>query len=305
MFLSLTLAALAQYQAGPLPTAPYGLPNSQAFSSSHSQSGMASLETFESYVLPTSGGAENIGTVYLDDSTITGTGQGPGLVLSGAFYSCAGGSLQWNDDTYFGLPTKTFLANSGDGTLAIGYASPQSSISMSLHAFSGFGDTAVVTAYDASGAVVDTTGPVGVPGPTGVPVTLSGAGILRVLITGVHSWSPIIDNHDFAAGGGTLQLSILGPCPGVNSVTINGGTPGAACQIGYAFGTGSFVIPAGPCAGTVTGLDASATALPTTYFFDAAGQINFNQFIPAAACGAVFVQALEIGTCNLSNVVSL
>ena len=305
MLLTLTLSLLPQFTGTPQQVAPYGLPHSGPVApQSQGQGNPAVVEDFEAYTVAI-GFAENIGSLFLDETTITGTGQGPGLTLGDCFYSCAAGSLQWNGDTYSGLPTKTFLANSGDSTLSVGYTSPQSSVTFGLHTFSGFPDVATVVAYDASGTIVDTE-TVSVPGPGSVPVNLTGTGILRVEIIGTYPWSPIIDDHDYDGGsGGTLQLSISGPCPGVNAVTINGGTPGAPCKIGYAFGTGSYVIPAGPCAGTVTGLDASATALPTTYFFDAAGQINFNQFIPAAACGAVFVQALEVGTCNLSNVVAL
>lgn len=304
MFATLTLALLPQL-AQELPLAPYGLPLGSASAQAHSLPGPAVIEDFEAYAISPSA-AENIGSLYLDEFVITGTGQGPGLVASGAGYAATAGSLQWNGDGYFGLATRTFLSNSGDGLLTIRYASPQSSVTVNLHAFSGYGDTAEVVAYTSTGTFVDSSGPLAVPDPTPVPATVSGTGIGYIEIRGTYSWSPIIDLHDYDGGGsGTLQLSIVGPCPGLNTVTINGGIPGNVCRVLYAFGTGSFTIPSGPCAGTVLGLDSSVSIYNGPFTFDASGQVIFSASIPAAACGSVWVQAIEVGTCNTSNVVPL
>lgn len=308
MFLTLALSLLPQFTAGPQQVAPYGLPNTTpAAPQSQSFGGPAVVEDFEAYVVPV-GSAEGTGSNVIFEGTITGTGQGPGLVLPGCSYYCdVSGQIQWNGDSYFGLNTKKILANSSDARLGIRYYDLQSSVSLNLHAFDGFPDTAIVDAFDGTGTLVATTGPVAVPDSSPVPVTLSGTGISRVEINGLsYPWSPIIDNHDYDFGTSCgLQLSIVGPCPGVNTITINGGTPGAPCKVGYAFGLGSYVIPGGPCAGTMLGLDASVTPLPGTWFFDGAGQIVFNQFIPGGACGNVYVQAIEIGLCCTSNVVAL
>jgi hypothetical protein len=308
MFLTLTLALLPQFTAGPQQLAPYGLPHTSPVSpQSQSFGGPAVVEDFEAYLIA-AGSAENTGSSVIFDGTITGTGQGPGLVLPGCSYYCdASGQIQWNGDAYFGLSTKKILANSSDQRLGIRYYDLQASVSLNLHSFDGYPETATVNAFNSSGALVDSTGPVSVPDASPVPVTLTGPGISRVEINGsAYPWSPIIDNHDYSTSASCgLQLSIVGPCPGVNTITINGGTPGAPCKIGYAFGLGSYAIPAGPCAGTLLGLDATATALPGTWFFDGGGQIVFTQFIPAGACGNVFVQALEIGACCTSNVVAL
>lgn len=307
MILTLALSLLPQFTATQQPVAPYGLPNSGSVAAqSNTSGGPAIIEDFELYVIGV-GSAENIGALSLDSTTVTGTAQGPGLVAAGVFYSANTNSMQWNGDTYFGLPTKTILANGSDGTMYCGYALPQSSVSFTIHAFSGFADTAVVNGYDTSGTLVATSGAVNIPGPTGVPVTISGPGIQRVTISGTYSWSPIIDNNDFDGGTSCgLQLSIIGPCPGVNSVTVNGGVPGNLCYLGYAFGLGAYTIPGGPCVGTVLGLDASVTPVTGSPFtFDASGQVLFSAFVPAGACGAVYVQAMESPTCCTSNVVAL
>ena len=303
MLLTLALSLAPQFSTGPQPVAPFGLPHTQPSAPiSQGSGGPAIIEDFEAYSVGV-GSAENIGSTFLDETTITGTGQGPGLTVAGTFYSCTGGSLQWNGDTYFGLPTKTFLANSGDSTLYVGYALPQASVGFGLHAFSGFADTATVEAYDTSGSLVDTV-TVNVPGPATVSVTLTGPNIQRVIIRGTYSWSPIIDDHDFDSGSGCgLQLSATGSCPGAMTFTVNGGAPGDPCKFGYAFGTGSFVIPSGPCAGTVTGLDGTATPVPGTFVFNVAGQVNQTFFIPPGACGAVYVQAINLADCCTSNVI--
>jgi hypothetical protein len=307
MILTLALSLLPQFTAAPQPVAPYGLPNSGSVAAQRkSNGGPAVIEDFEAYAIG-AGGAENISTLTLDSTTITGTGQGPGLVLPGVLFQCIAGSLQWNGDTYFGLPSKTFLANSGDSTLFCSYATPQASVSFGLHAFSGFPDTAIVDAYDSLGTLVDTTGPVNVPGPTTVPVTLTGPDIQRVVITGIYSWSPIIDDNEFDTGTLCgLQLSIIGPCPGMNNVTVSGGVPGNLCFLGYATALGAYTVPGGPCAGTVLGLDASVTLVPGSPFvFDASGQVLFSAFVPAGACGAIYVQAMEDPSCCISNIVAL
>lgn len=57
------------------------------------------LEDFETYVVPAVG-YENTQVSYLDEHTITGSGQGPGLVASGCACSGNGGTWQWNGAGY-------------------------------------------------------------------------------------------------------------------------------------------------------------------------------------------------------------
>ncbi|MAW59471.1 MAG: hypothetical protein CMJ94_01405 [Planctomycetes bacterium] len=308
MLLSLTISMMAQFSASPQQPAPFGLPSPNSSAGAISlQQGPAVVEDFEAYTIAV-GSAELTGSSVIFEGTITGTGQGPGLVLPGCSYYCdPSGSIQWNGDTYFGLDTKKILATVSDARLGIRYYTPQASVSMNLHAFDGFPDNALVEAYDSTGALVDTVGPLVVPDSSPVPITLTGPNIARVEINSLsYPWSPIIDNHDYDTGTSCgLQLSASGSCPGPMTFTVNGGAPGDPCKFGYAFGTGSYVIPGGPCGGTVTGLDATATPLPGTYFFDGAGQVNQTFFVPPAACGAVYVQAINLADCCTSNVIAL
>lgn len=308
MLLTLTLSLFSQFTPFPQLLPASGPPQGGSVAASDSTTGgLAVIENFETYVVPV-GSSELTGSNVIYEGTITGTGQGPGLVLPGCSYYCSStGQLEWTGDSYFGLASKKLMASVSDRQLAIRYYDLQTSVNFNLHALDGFPDVARIDAFDGTGSLVASVGPISVPDSSPVPVTVSASSISRIEINGMaYPWSPIIDDHDYDFGTSCgLQLSITGPCPGVNTITINGGTPGNPCKLGYAFGLGSYVVPSGPCAGTTLGLDATATPIPGTWFFDGAGQIIFSMFIPPAACGTVFVQALEIGPCCTSNVVAL
>lgn len=110
--------------------------------------------------------------------------------------------------------------------------------------------------------------------------------------------------EDHATAG--IELRIIGPCPGVVTVTVAFGVPFQTCHVGWAWTTGSYVVPSGPCAGTVLGLGAPVTPVPGSPFtFDALGQVAFTATVPAIACGNVWVQALQSPTCCTSNVIAL
>ncbi len=102
-------------------------------------------------------------------------------------------------------------------------------------------------------------------------------------------------------GGGGLSLTITGACPGNVTLTADNATPGANVAFIYAFGPGSVSIPSGPCAGTVLGLNRTATLLRAVRA-DGSGTARTSGTAPPAACGRVFVQALDISNCATSNV---
>ncbi|MFG0329051.1 MAG: hypothetical protein ACF8PN_04045 [Phycisphaerales bacterium] len=107
------------------------------------------------------------------------------------------------------------------------------------------------------------------------------------------------------AGGGDPTLSVDGVCPGVMTFTAENMTPDGNVAFIYAFGTGSQTIPAGnPCAGTQLGLDRSAQ-LGATQRADGSGVAVVMPNVPAAACGRVFIQALDLSSCGTTNVVGL
>ncbi|MFG0329497.1 MAG: DVUA0089 family protein [Phycisphaerales bacterium] len=107
----------------------------------------------------------------------------------------------------------------------------------------------------------------------------------------------------FVSGGPTLAVS--GSCPGVMDLTVTGATPGGRVAFLYAFGTGSQSIPPGnPCEGTTLGLN-SSVQLGATANADANGEATVSPNVPAGACGRVFIQAIDLDSCNTTNVEAL
>jgi len=102
-----------------------------------------------------------------------------------------------------------------------------------------------------------------------------------------------------------LDLSVAGTCPSDVLISVNGCTPNGSVALLYAFGQGSFVIPGGlPCAGTMLGLD-STVAVGSVMTADANGQATLNTVVPEGACDVVFLQALDVTNCMISDVVQL
>lgn len=259
----------------------------------------AQTDDFEAYVVGY-GGAENIGSLVLDENTVTGTGQGPGLVADGCVYSCAGNSLQWNGPGWFGQPSKDLLANSGDGRLTLTYDSPVSSMSLELFAFSGFPDTTVVTVFNSSGATLSTT-TVSVPGSTPVPFAFSGADIKTVTIQStVYGWSTIIDNHSYG-GAPVFTLAKSGTCPGGMTLTTTNGTASSAVAVLHG-AAGSFTKPSGTCAGLTLGI--ASPKLGAIIGSNGSGAASLSFGAMAGWCGRT-VQAVDISTCTASNTITL
>ena len=308
LLLSPMLVLLAASAGAQQQVAPYGQPNSSLpgfsdFSSGGQTHRASTTEDFEAYSVAF-GGAENIGVLALDDTTITGTGQGPLLVQDGVTYSCAGGSLQWNGDTYFGLATKTFLANSTDGVLNMGYDSAQSNITFNMHSFNGYPDTATVYIYDTSGALVFTSAPISVPGASPVNFNYSSSNIGSVLIdSATYSWSVCIDRHVY---GGGLSLVTNGVAGGNMTFDVSGATATGPVALVYAFGLGSHS-GTNPITGNtlVTGLSSTGFTVGYAGAADGAGNMSYNTNVPGGAAGLVHVQAIDLLSDGLSNVVSL
>jgi len=99
-------------------------------------------------------------------------------------------------------------------------------------------------------------------------------------------------------------LTISGNCGSAGAATLSNFTPGGLAYLGWAFSTGSSVVPGGPCAGSPYGLGGGVTLL-ATLVADGSGAAVLQSNIPAAACGLVHVQAFDVGSCTASNVVSL
>lgn len=263
-----------------------------------------SIDQFETFGIAANG-AINIGISDLDANTVV-MGQGPGLVAPGVTYSAgAGGSIQWNNRGWSGQTSKNIIASSTTGKLEVRYDSIQSRVNFTLAAFDGYPDTASCTAYDARGNVVDTVNGLAVNDPEPVPVTMSSpAGIARIEVTGTQGWSPLFDHSGFTGSDYALDMSISGPSPGVQTVTVTGGRPGAPCKLLYSAKIGGSVISFGSCTGTPTELAGNLKLLNPLFFYDANGEVSASNYTPPGACGKIFIQWIDVD-CKLSNVISL
>jgi len=106
------------------------------------------------------------------------------------------------------------------------------------------------------------------------------------------------------AGGGGLDLAFSGNCPGTGTFDVTGATPNGNVALVYGFGDGPTTIPSTfPCAGTVLNVG-NPNLDNRVVSADANGNATLSTFVPGAACGAVNVQALDVTTCAVSNVVT-
>jgi len=99
------------------------------------------------------------------------------------------------------------------------------------------------------------------------------------------------------------DLSILGSCPGAMRFSVQGATPLERVAYLYARGEGRLRIPDGsPCAGTTLGLNNTAQ-LADVVRADANGTANLDiPNVPNAACGHIYIQAIDLSACATSNV---
>ena len=101
-------------------------------------------------------------------------------------------------------------------------------------------------------------------------------------------------------GGPTLAVE--GRCPGPVSITGTGYTPGGSVAVLHGTGPGSTRIPAGPCAGTVSGLAGLRYLMSVPV--DRSGEVSLMPTAPDGACGRS-LQLLDLSTCLLSGVDTL
>lgn len=104
-----------------------------------------------------------------------------------------------------------------------------------------------------------------------------------------------------------MQLSIGGPCPGDLYAAVTGAAPRDVVAFLYSVGAGGpFTIPPGqPCAGTVLELAPNAQ-VASVAGAGRRGNARSGVFqAPVGACGQLRIQALNLTTCETSNVVEV
>lgn len=103
-----------------------------------------------------------------------------------------------------------------------------------------------------------------------------------------------------------LDLRLTGDCPGILTMSARNATPGGDvaffCSRTIDFG----LAPEGACSGTLmsVGRPFQGTT-PQTVTADAMGMIELPFNVPSEYCGELFLQAVDLTTCQTSNVLRL
>lgn len=107
-----------------------------------------------------------------------------------------------------------------------------------------------------------------------------------------------------------IQIALQGSCPGTMRLSWSGAPAGRPAGIAIAGGTGNFVIPGGPCAGTQTGLNNTLSLLTPPGVFNTGpnGSGSFSGNAGPNACRR-FLQMFVVGQgappCGASNVIQI
>ena len=96
-------------------------------------------------------------------------------------------------------------------------------------------------------------------------------------------------------------LFVTGSCPGPADLELSGLTPGGSFALMRASGEGAALMPGGPCMGEPLGLRSAGLTLITIKNADASGNFTTTPIIPAPACGAIWMQAMDMTTCEVTN----
>jgi len=101
-----------------------------------------------------------------------------------------------------------------------------------------------------------------------------------------------------------VTLTTSGTCPGLVTLDVGGVTPSGSVALLSAVGPGVGSVPAGPCAGATTGLDAGSMRLRQVASTDAAGVMSVTVDLPGGACGSS-LQAIDTASCAVSEVATI
>ncbi len=113
------------------------------------------------------------------------------------------------------------------------------------------------------------------------------------------------DNFTYSeVGSGGFSLGVSGQCPGSVTVNWSGAQPSSTVALIFANNTGSFVIPFGPCRGTVLGLGSRNIRLVNTFPAGSNGSGSRSGQAGSSACRG-YLQMHDIPNCTVSNVAQL
>ncbi|HMV65270.1 MAG TPA: hypothetical protein PKA64_00370 [Myxococcota bacterium] len=120
----------------------------------------------------------------------------------------------------------------------------------------------------------------------------------------IQSGLPGMDGASAADGAGfhgTMHMGATqGVCPGPQTFQISGATPGGVVVLMRGGRLGGSRIPAGPCSGTSVPL--SSLQVIDRYIAGPMGNVTFHGTSSAQHCGTVRMIALDLDSCDLSNI---
>ena len=98
----------------------------------------------------------------------------------------------------------------------------------------------------------------------------------------------------------TPELLVTGDCPGTMYITAVDATPGGHVQIGSSALPGTRTVTGGPCAGVH--LDLRRPAFRADLVANSYGIASTTIQATAPMCGALAIQALDVGSCQTTSV---
>ena len=162
--------------------------------------------------------------------------------------------------------------------------------------FTNAGDTAEVTLDDGAGNLQTYTA----SGINSFAFPITGQNV------GVGGYDATFDNWSCTIGPAGPTIALSGTCgqPG-SSVDMSGATANGLCALVWGFSAGTTAVPGTTCPGK--NMDLASAQLAVLASADANGVVSFSQggAVPAAGCGIVLVQALDVVSCTTTNTLAL
>ncbi len=125
--------------------------------------------------------------------------------------------------------------------------------------------------------------------------------VQRLIGSGIWDWSLGLCGEDEPV----VRLSLEGECPGAMTARLSGATPGGRAALIRSApgrcGGQTTIPPPNPCSGTV--LPLGGAALVGIITADGEGNASLTGNVSNSACGRICLVALDIATCEVSNVV--
>lgn len=110
------------------------------------------------------------------------------------------------------------------------------------------------------------------------------------------------DNVSIEPSSAALWTCIGGDCPGLISISVSGATPRGDVALIAGLHSGQYTNPKPPCQGIVISLvPPFLNGFPRIEKANADGKVYITGEMPSNLCGRLYVQAVDLATCGVSN----